>query len=569
MAAVRFVRIENFRGIASLAWAPHEGINAVIGPGDSGKSTVQEALDLVLGSRRSGFTDADFHCSDTSKPIVIDVTVGDLPKELRDLEAYSRVIRGWLDASDDIADEPLDGYEPVLTLRLMVNADCEPTWCLYSERFAASDLVRDMKSGHRALISAQRLGASVAPHLAWGPRSVLSRLCDGNTGTAGVLARATRAAQGEFEAGGAAELKPAVDAARGVAREMAVARALDAEAALDARAVNMASGAIALHAGGVPLCALGTGSGRLMAAGLQAKAAQKVPVLLMDEAEHGLEPHRIVRLLHQLGSKASKPVQQVFLTTHSPVVLRELSARQLWIARLEKGEIELRDAARFGEAQGLLRGHPDAFLSPAVLVCEGLTEQGLVRGLDLSETEQGRPSLALMGIALVTGVGIPQAARVALGLARLGFRVALLRDSDKTSPEHETPFLSAGGGVFCWKEGFATEDQLFASVPADALPALLRIADNHHTAERVASHLGAHGLKREGVAAVRAEPEGHRRDLAKAARSGEWFKRIDFGEDVGRLVVGPELHRCAGELRSTIEALWRWFAANGDGHGDG
>lgn len=61
---------------------------------------------------------------------------------------------------------------------------------------------------------------------------MLSRLCDGNTGTAGVLARATRVAQGEFEAGGAAELKPAVDAARGVAREMAVARALDAEAAL-------------------------------------------------------------------------------------------------------------------------------------------------------------------------------------------------------------------------------------------------------------------------------------------------------------------------------------------------
>lgn len=99
-----------------------------------------EALALVLGSRRSGFTDADFHCSDTGKPIVIDVTVGDLPNGLRDLEAYSRAIRGWLDALDDIADEPLDGYEPVLTLRLTVNADCEPTWCLYSDRFAASDL---------------------------------------------------------------------------------------------------------------------------------------------------------------------------------------------------------------------------------------------------------------------------------------------------------------------------------------------------------------------------------------------------------------------------------------------
>src|SRR3954465_7963740 len=97
MAVVRNLRIKNFRGIAFLDWAPHEGINAIIGPGDSGKSTVLEALDLVLGSRRAGFTDADFHRLDTDRPILIEVTIGDLPREMLDLEAYIRATRGWSD----------------------------------------------------------------------------------------------------------------------------------------------------------------------------------------------------------------------------------------------------------------------------------------------------------------------------------------------------------------------------------------------------------------------------------------------------------------------------------------
>ena len=234
---------------------------------------------------------------------------------------------------------------------------------------------------------------------------------------------------------------------------MAVSGALTADAALDARAVSISSGAVALHNDGIPLRALGLGSSRLMAAGLQAAAAASIPIILFDEIEQGLEPHRITRLLHQLGSKAQDPSQQVFLTTHSPCVLRELSARQLWKAERNAGTLKLQRCPT--ESQGTLRSYPRAFLSPTVLVCEGATEvRRLVRGLDIYDAENGHQTLALMGIALVDGGGIPKAAVTAVQFAKLGFRTALLRDSDRTAPKEEAELEKLGGTTFCWADQF-------------------------------------------------------------------------------------------------------------------
>ena len=76
MARVRAVEIKNFRGIKELTWYPAAGINCLIGPGDSGKSSVLDALDLCLGARRSiQFTDADFHLLDVVTPITIAITL--------------------------------------------------------------------------------------------------------------------------------------------------------------------------------------------------------------------------------------------------------------------------------------------------------------------------------------------------------------------------------------------------------------------------------------------------------------------------------------------------------------
>ena len=72
MARIRKVEIENFRGIKELKWDPTEGMNCLIGPGDSGKSSILDAIDFCLGVRRTiQFTDVDFHRLEVAAPIGI------------------------------------------------------------------------------------------------------------------------------------------------------------------------------------------------------------------------------------------------------------------------------------------------------------------------------------------------------------------------------------------------------------------------------------------------------------------------------------------------------------------
>nr|WP_238992653.1 ATP-binding protein [Pseudomonas fluorescens] len=71
-----------------------------------------------------------------------------------------------------------------------------------------------------------------------------------------------------------------------------------AQALLDAHAVSIGDGAIALHNDqGIPLRSLGTGSSRLLVAGLQRQVAQAASIALVDEVEYGLEPHRLIRAI--------------------------------------------------------------------------------------------------------------------------------------------------------------------------------------------------------------------------------------------------------------------------------
>ena len=84
MARIRKVTIENFRCIRELTWLPSAGINCLVGPGDSGKSTVLNSIEFCLGARRNlQFTDADFHKLNVEESIRIVLTFGELDDGLK------------------------------------------------------------------------------------------------------------------------------------------------------------------------------------------------------------------------------------------------------------------------------------------------------------------------------------------------------------------------------------------------------------------------------------------------------------------------------------------------------
>jgi len=142
MARIRKIEIANFRGIKELTWCPTPGINCLIGPGDSGKSSVLDAIDFCLSARRTiQFTDADFHQLDVEKPVQISVTLGELDDGLKNLEAYGLYVRGFDAESGEVEDEPEKDTETVLTVRLTVASDLEPVWSLFSERAQAQGQV--------------------------------------------------------------------------------------------------------------------------------------------------------------------------------------------------------------------------------------------------------------------------------------------------------------------------------------------------------------------------------------------------------------------------------------------
>ena len=129
--------------------------------------------------------------------------------------------------------------------------------------------------------------------------------------------------------------------------------------------------------------------------------------------------------------------------------------------------------------QGTIRVYPDAFLAPSVLVCEGASEIGLIRGLDQYFTTRGETSLSARGIALVDcgGGDADRPFERAAAFHKLGYRVAVLRDDDKKpTASVEKAFTDAGNAVFSWREDRALEDELFISLPDAAVTRMLDYA---------------------------------------------------------------------------------------------
>ena len=199
MARVRKIEISNFRCIKSMSWVPTAGLNCLIGPGDAGKSTVLDAIDLCLGARRTfQFTDADFFNLDVGRPININLTIGDLDDALKNIDAYGLFLRGFDPKTGDVEDEPDRELEIVLTLSLTVESDLEPSWKLISDRAKAQGATRNLTWEDRGRLAPTRIGTLSDFNLGWRRGSVLNRLTQEKPDASAALAKAARDARNAF-----------------------------------------------------------------------------------------------------------------------------------------------------------------------------------------------------------------------------------------------------------------------------------------------------------------------------------------------------------------------------------
>ncbi len=571
MARIRKVEINHFRGIRELTWCPIAGINCLIGPCDSGKSSILEAIDLCLGARRNiQFTDADFHRLDVETPIAISVTLGELDEGLKNFDTYGMYLRSFDAQSGMVEDEPEKNAETVLTVRLTVASDLEPSWSLVSDRAEAQGMARNLSWNVRVRLAPVRIGVMADYHLGWRHGSVLNRVSEERADASAALAKAARDARAAFGDQAQGQLGETLSIVATTAKELGIPIGENIKALLDAHSASFSGGTISLHdEDGIPLRGLGTGSTRLLIAGLQRKAAAQSTIILIDELEHGLEPHRIIRLLGSLGAKETKPPLQVFMTTHSPVALHELDGSQLFVTRPTSNKHDMLTVGTSNDIQSTIRRYPDAFLAPSVIVCEGASEVGLVRGLDQYRTANGHHAITAQGTALVDcgGGDADMPFKRAAAFRALGYRGAVIRDDDKKPSETvEATFIADGGKVVAWRDGRTLEDELFLSLTDEAVNNLIDRAIDLHGKELVNEHIKSTSQNTKDLDTIQEEalfdgiPKESRLILGKAARRRKagWFKSVTEMEDVARDIVGPDLANADADFKTLIDNIFAW-----------
>ncbi len=565
---VRHLSVRNFRGIRELDWpVPDRNILCLIGRGDSTKSTILEALRRAFHPQWNlSFDDADFYLCSPANHIAIEVILGDLPDSFRDLEKYGHCLCGWNAVASIRTDDPGEGVEDALRVRLTVTDDLEPSWSVVKND---KDQGVQFKVTDRDKVAVSLIGAVSDRHLTWSRGSILSQLTETENITSS-LAEAGRAAKAALEARRAHDLSAfdkAAETAEATARALGVNVAASYKANLDTEAINVRVSGLTLHDGTMPLRQLGLGSKRMLTTGLQKQALRAPHITLFDEVEVGLEPHRIARLLQHLKEDTTG---QYFLTTHSPVVLRELTMVDLHIVHCDHGHVNIVATEKPGIAdsiQGKVRSFAEAFLAPKIIVCEGATEVGFLRGLDdYWITSAHKDSFAYRGVALLDANGANKVKEIAENLKELGYDVAVLVDSDapdQFSDVDAEELRNIGVTVAKWEGAVSIEERTFADIPWAGVIASFGAAraiwnDDARLLDQVRTQFGQNFDRN---FATWVDTPQLRSALGRAAKASDRFKRQSWGREWTAAISGylRDEAICGSDLARQLASLRSWI----------
>jgi len=564
---IRHLTINNFRGIQKLDWDIPQSFVCLVGQGDSTKSTILEAIQLCLSPMWAlTFTDSDFYNCDINLPIEIITTVGELPDTMIDREKFGDYTRGW-SMVKGLVDEPDDDSERVLSISLLIDRTLEPKWSVINDREPEGVFI---SANDRRKFGVSSLGTYVDQHLSWGKYSALSKLTGIDDEISSVLADASRSARKAVADASLSELNMSALTVKELGESFGVKPHSDYCVGLDAKLSITGQATLTLHDGQIPARMAGLGSRRLLTLAIQHESVPDGGIMLIDEIEAGLEPHRLRHLIRRLHSSGEQK-QQVFLTTHSSVALVELNAEELCIVHNIDGIIEILTTSN--ALQDVVRKVPEAFLAIKIICCEGATEYGFLREFDRYwQSEGGGKFLpfAYLGVVPVVSTqgGGSDVPRISVELSKLGYKVLYFGDSDAHLSPSTDEMEAVGVTVFVWEGSKSIEERICLDLPFEKLDDFITGAvecalQEDKSSQSVYDSLGSSfGINSGGFKGVIGElielgfsEDDIRIKLGKNAKDKCWFKRVSYGECLARIVTSNYDDLEGTDLRNKLTSL--------------
>ncbi len=549
MAKLVKLEIKNFRGIRQLKLEFDHAKNIVclIGRGDSGKSTVLEAIASVLSpSWNLTFHDTDFYNCDHINSFEIIAHLVDLPEKLMDVERFGLFLRNYnpdtKTISDDIEQAEDPGIMALLSVKLVVDHTLEPEWTVTNLRGQED---KRISSNERGQFNCYMVADNLDRHFSWSKGNPLYSILksgelDPIPGEKNVIIETLRIAKSRIDAHDFPELQEVTDLVTARAAHLGL-DITGSRTTLDFKDLSIKDSRVSLHDNQIPFRLKGKGSKRLVSFAIQLAFVKNGGLMLVDEIEQGLEPDRICQLVRSLKETGEG---MIFITTHSREVIVELGSPALCLLVKDKKGMKM-DSRLLGLDEEALtkvvRACPEAFFAKKVIVSEGATEVGICRALDAYRIASGKEAMSFQDCAYVDGSGNTLLERVK-AIQDSGIKTALLCDSDVDVINAEKTGMEAKGiKVFDCDNTNCLEQQVFNDLPWDAIKELivyvLRTQYNGNAISLEASVKSKYSADQVFPADWKdADSALIRKAIGLAAWKKEWFKRIDHGEMLGKII---------------------------------
>jgi putative ATP-dependent endonuclease of the OLD family len=556
MATLYSVSIKNFRGIKEFYHSFYgKKFICLIGRGDSGKSTILEAISYVLSSSwNTTFYDSDFHNCDTTTPIEIEATLIDLP-DLFINEKFGLYIRG-VNEKGEIVDDFLEEEVSVkaITIKLTVSDDLEPNWSIVNNRPAQEPFI--ISAAARATLNTFLISDYTDRHFSWSKGnplySLLKQEDSKESEDKNIILGALRNAKKEIDKSSFNDLKEVIKKISTKATELGIDIS-NTTTSIDFKDISLKDNRVCLHDDtNIPFRLKGKGLKRLVSIAIQTSLAGDSGIILIDEIEQGLEPDRVKHLVNTLKRNNES---QIFITTHSRNTIVVLDAPDLFLLRNGKQSLLNADIA----IQGCIRANPEALFAKKLLICEGATEIGICMAIDNYRASMKKKSAAYNGIVLVNGTG-SQFVEYCEGFIKLCFPVCIFCDSDDVAiNSKKNKLLSMGAIIIDCDTNNSIENQIFNDLPWAGIKELLKYRIEEKDADSVKqsaqsqySSVFPEDWENSNTSEIRIA-------LAKTAVSQKWFKSIESGKYLGS-VICKYLDRMSGEkLKIQVETLFKYM----------